>query len=215
MRLNLRGSIAVAAVTLVAAVAGAYGIARGPEEVGSERRIDAARLMNDLMSGAANIGGAFTLADTAGRRVSLGDFRGKVVVLYFGYTFCPDVCPTDLSTIAAMHAKLGGIRDRVQPVFVTLDPERDKPAALEAYVHAFSPDIVALTGASAAIREVALAYRVFYEKVRQPGSKHYVIDHTAFTFVIDANGEYAGFLPPGTGAERMGTVVREVLKTGA
>jgi protein SCO1/2 len=214
MRITLRGSIVIAAVTLVAAVAGAYAIARAPAEPGQERRVDAARLMNELMSGTANIGGAFTLTDTAGSRVSLADFRGKVVVLYFGYTFCPDVCPTDLRTIAAMHAQLGAARDRVQPVFVTLDPERDRPAALATYVHAFSPHIVALTGAPQDIRAVALAYRVFYEKVPQPGSKHYVIDHTAFTFVIDAGGEYAGFFPPGTGADRMGAVVRELLKTG-
>jgi protein SCO1/2 len=134
------------------------------------------------------------------------------VVLYFGYTFCPDVCPTDLLAIASMLDKLGADRDRVQPIFVTLDPERDRPAQIAAYVSSFSPRFVALSGTPEETRAVATSFKVFYEKVRQPGSTHYVIDHSAFTFVIDAEGNYAGFFPPGTGAERMAAIVRDVMQ---
>jgi protein SCO1/2 len=99
----------------------------------------------------------------------------------------------------------------VQPVFITLDPERDTPAQLRAYVKSFSPRFVALSGSENETRAVATSYKVFYEKVRPPGSSHYVIDHTAFTFVIDQQGKYAGFFPPGTRADRMAGVVREVV----
>ena len=207
-------AIALAGIAASGAIAAGYAVTRDAPRVETPRRVDAARLMNDLMAGTGTIGGPFALSDTSGRRVTLADFRGKIVVLYFGYTFCPDVCPTDLVTIAKAIDALGADRDKVQPLFVTLDPERDTPQQLAAYVKSFSPRIVALTGTPEEIRGVALLYRVFYEKVREKGSKHYVIDQTAFTYVIDADGAYAGFFPPGTGAERMAAVVRETTISG-
>lgn len=207
-------AVAFAAIAFGGAIAAGYAVTREAPRVETERRADAARLMNDLMSGTGTIGGPFTLSDASGRRVTLADFRGKVVVLYFGYTFCPDVCPTDLITIAKVLDRLGADRDKVQALFVTLDPERDTPQQLAAYVQSFSPRIVALTGTPAEIRSVALLYRVFYEKVRAKDPKQYVIDHTAFTYVIDATGAYAGFFPPGTEAERMAAVVRETTISG-
>lgn len=211
MRRRARVLLVVAAVLLATVVAGAYMNARDTPVDPDARRADAARLMNDLMSGNTPVGAPFTLADETGRRVSLADFRGKVVVLYFGYMFCPDVCPTDLLTIATVLKTLGAEAQKVQPVFVTLDPGRDKPAELARFVKSFSPRFVALRGSEAETREVATAYKVFYEKVLPPGSGQYVIDHTAFTFIVDAEGQYAGFFPPGTGADRMTLVVRDVL----
>jgi protein SCO1/2 len=211
VRVSKRGWFALAALFLASAIAAAYLDARGTPSGEAPRRADAARLMNDLMSGKGDIGGPFTLAGEGGKRVSLAGFSGKVVVLYFGYTFCPDVCPTDLHTIAAALDALGADRDKVQPVFITLDPERDTPAQLAAYVKSFSPRFVALSGTDKETRAVASAYKVFYEKVRPPGSSQYVIDHTAFTFIIDQQGKYAGFFPPGTGADRMTGVVRELV----
>lgn len=200
------GRAALLASVIAAAVALAGGYALGRElRVEPPRRADAARLMNELMAGNVPVGGPFTLADTEGKRVSLSDFRGKVVVLYFGYTFCPDVCPTDLSTIAAAVEKTD-----VQPVFVTLDPARDTPSQLATYIRSFGPRFIALRGSERETREVATAWKVFYEKVRQQNSPHYVIDHSAFTFVIDRDGNYAGFFPPGTGTERMAAAVRDV-----
>jgi cytochrome oxidase Cu insertion factor (SCO1/SenC/PrrC family) len=143
--------------------------------------------------------------------VSLSDFRGKVVLLYFGFTFCPDVCPIDLALIAQTLNSLGKSGDQVQPLFVTLDPARDTREVLRGYVAAFHPRIVALTGSEDEIRRVATSYKVFFEKVTAPGVKTYFIDHSAFTFLLDRNGKYVLFFPPGTPTLRMTARVREEL----
>lgn len=172
-------------------------------------RADAARLMNELMSGKAAVGIPFTLTNQHGKRVSLADFRGKLVLLYFGYTFCPDVCPTDLLAMAQTLKLLGKSGDQVQLIFVTLDPARDTRELLRGYAAAFHPRIVALSGNEGEIRRIATAYKVFYEKVTPPNSKTYFIDHAAFTFLLDRNGKYVLFFPPGTPADRMTAMVRE------
>ena len=183
-----------------------------PDETRSEdRRPDAARLMNELMAGKTPVGGPFTLDDPSGKPRTLEEFRGKVVLLYFGYTACADVCPTDLAVIGSMLRSLGGAGDAVQPLFVTLDPQRDTPEVLREYAAAFHPRLVALRGTEEETRRVARSYKVFYEKVRQPGGGAYVIDHSAFTFLIDRNGKYVAFSPPGTSADRMAVMVREAL----
>ena len=175
------------------------------------RRAEAAQFMNELMSGKAAVGAPFTLTDQYGKRASLADFRGKVVLLYFGFTYCPDVCPTDLFVIAQTIKALGKSGDQVQPIFVTLDPARDTRELLRGYVAAFHPRIVALTGSEDEIRQVATAYKVFFEKVTPPASKTYFIDHSAFTFLLDRNGKYVLFFPPGTPPKRMTATVREEL----
>jgi cytochrome oxidase Cu insertion factor (SCO1/SenC/PrrC family) len=175
------------------------------------RRAEAARLMNELMSGKVKIGAPFTLTNVHGKPVSLSDFRGKMVLLYFGYTYCPDVCPTDLLSIAYTLKALGKRGGQVQPLFVTLDPMRDTPEVLRSYAPAFHPRIIALTGSEEEIRRVATAYKVFFEKFTPPGAKTYFIDHSAFTFLLDRNGEYFLFFPPGTPPERMAAMVREQL----
>jgi len=175
------------------------------------RRADAARLMNELMSGKAPVGGPFTLTDQHGKRRSLSDFRGKLVLLYFGYTFCPDVCPTDLLAMARLMALMGADAEKLQPVFVTLDPARDTAAVLRDYAAAFDARIVALRGTEAETRRVATLYKTYYEKVGAAGSNNYVIDHTAFIYLIDREGRYVAFFPPGTTPERMQVMVREAL----
>lgn len=175
------------------------------------RRADAARLMQELMSGKAQVGGPFTLTDQHGKRRSLSDFRGKLVLLYFGYIFCPDVCPTDLAAIARLLALLGADADKVQTLFVTLDPARDTAALLRKYVAAFDARFVALRGTEAETRRVATLYKTYYEKVRPAGSNTYVIDHSAFIYLIDRAGRYVAFFPPGTTPERMQVMVRETL----
>jgi protein SCO1/2 len=167
--------------------------------------------MNELMSGKAPVGGPFTLTDQHGKRRSLSDFRGKLVLLYFGYTFCPDVCPTDLLAMARLMALMGADAGQVQPVFVTLDPARDTAAVLREYAAAFDARIVALRGSEAETRRVATLYKTFYEKPGAAGSKNYVIDHTAFIYLIDREGRYVAFFPPGTTPERMQVMVREAL----
>ena len=175
------------------------------------RRTDAARLMNDLMSNKAQVGGPFTLEDQFGKRRSLADFRGKPVLLYFGYTFCPDICPTDLAAMAQAIRTLDAAGKLLQPIFITLDPERDTHEILRNYAAAFHPRFVALRGSEEEVRRVATAYKIYFEKVRPPGSSVYLIDHMAFVFLLDRDGRYVAFFPPGTTAERMAVMVGEVL----
>jgi protein SCO1/2 len=179
------------------------------------RRADAARLMNELMSGKAAVGGPFTLTDQRGKRRSMSDFRGKLVLLYFGYTFCPDVCPTDLLALANLMRLMGKDAERLQAIFVTLDPERDTQALLRDYIAAFDKRFIALRGTEAETLRVATAYKTFYEKVPLAGTATYLIDHTAFIYLIDRNGKYASFFPPGTTPERMQVMVRELLEQPA
>lgn len=185
--------------------------ARAEDAPPEKRRAEAARLMNELMLG-RSVGGDFTLTDARGNRRSLAAFRGNIVVLYFGFVTCPDVCPTDLLAIGKAIDALGAQGGRVQPVFVTLDPERDRRAVLREYVANFHPRFVALTGKVDEIRRVAAAYKVFFEKVPAPGELGYTIDHSAFIYVIDAAGKYVGFLPPGTPADRLASLLREELR---
>ncbi len=189
----------------------AQGLPNRNETSSEEPRAQAARLMNELMSGKAAVGMPFTLANAYGKRVSLADFRGKLVLLYFGYTSCPDVCPTDLLAIAQTLKSLGKPGEQVQPLFVTLDPARDTPEVLRGYAAAFHPRLIALTGSEENIRRVATAYKVFYEKVRIERADLYLIDHAAFTFLLDRQGKYRLFFPPGTPPERMAVMVREQL----
>lgn len=163
------------------------------------------------MSGRHRVGAPFALLDPAGRRVELADFRGKLVLLYFGFAACPDVCPTDLSLIAQALRELGAAESQVQPVFITLDPQRDSPAVLREYAAAFHPRLVALTGTEEEIRRVATDYKVFFQRVQLPGKSQYSIDHTAYTFLLDRSGEFVILFPPGTPAERIAFMLREQL----
>jgi cytochrome oxidase Cu insertion factor (SCO1/SenC/PrrC family) len=167
------------------------------------QRLDAARLMSDLMAGRGHIGGAFSLTDQRGQPAGPAQWHGKIVLLYFGYTSCPDACPTDLAAIAAAIEALGPLGSQVQPVFVTLDPSRDKPELIGRYAESFNPRFAALHGSEAQTREVATAYKVYFEKVPKRGTDQYSIDHTSFTYVLDADGNYAGFFPPGTSGTRI------------
>ena len=213
--MSRRRTVRLAAWTSALLAAAMLGMAGAQETASEPRRLDAARLMNELMTGRGPIGGPFALPDQRGRRVGPAQWRGKVVLMYFGYTFCPDVCPTELSNIAAAIDALGPDGARVQPVFVTLDPLRDKPALIGTYAQSFNPRFAALGGTEGEVREVALSYKVFYEKVRKPGSDHYLIDHTSFVYLLNSEGRYVGYFPPGTSGRRMSEQVRAQLATHA
>jgi cytochrome oxidase Cu insertion factor (SCO1/SenC/PrrC family) len=193
-----------------AAIALAALLHLSPAAFAREPREEGAALMNELMSGKVAVGAPFALPDARGRKRSLGEFRGKVVLLYFGYTTCPDVCPTDLANIGKAMRLLGAAADGVQPLFVTIDPRRDTPALLRDYVAAFDPRFIALRGSESEVRGIARSYKVFFRKIARPGGD-YLIDHAAFTFLLDRSGKYVAFFPPGTPADRMATMVREVL----
>jgi protein SCO1/2 len=128
----------------------------------------------------------FNLRDVGGRRRSLADFRGHVLVVFFGFTHCPDACPTELFKLALAMKQLGTVRDRIQVLFITLDPERDTPAVLKSYVAAFDPRFVALTGTNSEIAAAAASFFVQFAKVGTGAD--YSIDHSTATYVIDAAG---------------------------
>ena len=150
---------ALAAIGFAAALAVLPGAAEEPDK-SAPRREEAARLMNDLMLG-REVGGDFALRDAHGRPRRLADFRGKLVLLYFGFTTCPDICPTDLREIGVAIRRLGAKGAAVQPIFITLDPARDKPAIIAEYIRNFHPRFVALTGTEDEVRAVARQYKVF------------------------------------------------------
>jgi protein SCO1/2 len=170
-----------------------------------------ARLMNELMSGTAAVGGPFTLADPDGRRRSLAEFRGQFVLLYFGYTSCADACPADLAQMAHAVTALGAQGAAIQPIFITLDPGRDTAAVLRNYAQAFHPRLLALRGTEAETRRIARLYKVAYRRVPQAGPGGYLLDHSAFTYVLDGEGKYLAFLPPGTPAERTAAMLRDLI----
>lgn len=143
----------------------------------------------------------FTLPDHHGKMRSLSDFRGKAVVVFFGYTQCPDVCPTTMAEMASVMQLLGPLADKVQVLFITVDPERDTPERLSEYVPSFDPRFLGLTGDKAATEKVAKEFRVFYQKVpgKQPGT--YTMDHTSGSYVFDPQGRLRLFVRHGQGAE--------------
>src|ERR1700733_941066 len=137
----------------------------------------AARMMDDLMYGRGTVGGPFTLTDQNGRTRSDSDFRGKLMIVYFGYTFCPDVCPADLMAITQALDALGPAAYQVQPIFITVDPERDTKLLAE-YVSAYNKSLSGVTGSPEEIRKVANAYKAFYAKLPGGRAGEYAIDHT-------------------------------------
>jgi cytochrome oxidase Cu insertion factor (SCO1/SenC/PrrC family) len=173
---------------------------------------DADRMAAELQAGGPGIGSDFRLRDASGRTRKLSEFRGKVVVLYFGYTFCPDVCPTDLAQVARAIRDLGRAGRDIQPVFVTLDPARDTPALLRRYAKAFHPRLLAVRGSEAEIRAVADAWRQYYRVVPGERPGEYSVEHAAYTYVIDRRGRFREAIPPGTPSRRMAEVFREALE---
>jgi protein SCO1/2 len=145
----------------------------------------------------------FALTDHTGKPRTLADFKGKAVVMFFGYTQCPDVCPTTMMELAGVMKELGPLADRVQVLFVTIDPARDTPALLAQYVPAFDPRFLGLYGDAAATDKVAKEFKVFYQKVpgKTPGS--YTMDHTAGSYVFDPQGNIRLFVQNGQGTESL------------
>ncbi len=153
----------------------------------------------------------FALVDHTGKPRTLADFKGKVVIMFFGYTQCPDVCPTTMAEMAGVMKELGPKADQVQVLFVTVDPERDTRQLLAQYVPAFDPRFIGLYGDAAATAKVAREFKVFYAKVpgKTPGS--YSMDHTAGSYVFDKSGKVRLFLRHGQGAAPIVHDIRQLL----
>ena len=195
--------------TVVLAALMLSGIAPLGAQTQSSR--SAAELMDAVMWNREPIGGPFALIDHDGKPRTNEDFRGKVMLVYFGFTYCPDVCPTDLQNIGLALDQLGPAGEQIQPLFITVDPERDTAEHLKDYVPMFHPRLVGLTGDAAAVHAAAAAYRTYYAKIPLKGDD-YTVDHSSFTYVVGADGQYLGFFPPGTPPERIAESLRPRLK---
>jgi protein SCO1/2 len=155
-------------------------------------------------SGAALIGGPFSLVGADGKPVTDRDFRGRYMLIFFGFTHCPDICPAELQVIAQALEQLGDKAKTVVPIFITLDPERDTPQAMANYVKSFGPNFVGLTGSPEAIEAAAKAYRVVYSKVENKGSAgDYSVDHSALVYLMDPEGRYVTHFSYGLSADQM------------
>ena len=159
----------------------------------------------------ANYASTLRLPDIDGQPRSLGDFKGKVVVLFFGYTQCPDVCPTTMAELAQVKKALGADGDKVQGVFVTIDPERDTAELLKAYLASFDPSFVALRGSAEQLAEAAKEFKVYYAKVPGKTPETYTMDHTAASFVFDTQGRIRIFERYGAGGEALQADIRQLL----
>lgn len=162
----------------------------------------------------AEFGREFSLVDHRGKPVTLADFRGKVLVVFFGFTHCPDVCPTTLAELAAARKQLGADAQRVQVALITVDPVRDTPEILASYVTAFDPSFLGLTGTPEQISQVAREFKVIYQKVDGRVAGQYSMDHSAGSYIFDAQGRLRLYVSYGQGAEVFAHDIAELLKSG-
>lgn len=160
-------------------------------------------------SGKALIGGEFSLTNQKGEPVTDKDFRGKYMLVSFGYTFCPDICPAELQLMTDAMEKLGDKQSEVVPIFITIDPARDTVEQMRNYVSNFHPRMVGLTGTEEQIKKTAEAYRVFYAKADtdNAGDDYYLMNHSAFIYLMDRNSEYLRHFPYGTNADDLAAAI--------
>ena len=161
----------------------------------------------------ANYAQGFTLTDAQGQRRSLQDFKGKVVVVFFGYTQCPDVCPTSLQELADTRRLLGSDGEKLQGVFVTVDPERDTPELLRAYMANFDPSLVAFVPTPDELAEIAKAFKIYYKKVDGKTPTSYTMDHSAGSYVYDTLGRLRLYARYGTGPQVLSEDIRTLLRS--
>ena len=155
-----------------------------------------------------------SLPDISGQPRSLADFKGKVTVVFFGYTQCPDVCPTTMAELAQVKKSLGADGDKLQGLFVTIDPERDTPQVLQSYLASFDPSFIALRGTTEQTQAAAKEFKIFYAKVPGKVEGSYTMDHTAGAFVIDRDGNPRLFERYGAGAQALLSDVKALLASG-
>ncbi|WP_424134477.1 SCO family protein [Roseomonas chloroacetimidivorans] len=210
-------ALRIAALLLILALGAIWGgafLARRPGEgIGASF----ARLLGNApapsaggvaVPGGVSIGGPFTLVDGDGKTVTQEDLRGKLALIFFGYTFCPDVCPTELQAVAQAMDLLGPQADQVRPVFITVDPERDTPAKVKDYVALFHPSITGLTGTPEQVARAARAWRVYYNKANPSGASDYLMDHSSYTYLMGRDGSLRALFRPGVPPEEMAATIR-------
>ena len=158
-----------------------------------------------------SIGGDFTLVDQNGATRHAQDFRDKLMLVYFGYTYCPDACPTALQDMSQAIDLLGEKADAVQPIFITIDPARDTVEQMKLYASNFHPRLIALTGTPEQIAEAAKGYRVYYEKGKGIDAENYLMNHTGFIYLMGRDSKYLSHFSPGVTAEQMATAIEKHL----
>ena len=154
----------------------------------------------------------FSLTDHNGKLRTLADFKGKVVVVFFGFTQCPDVCPTSMSELAEAKRLLGPDGDRLQGIFISIDPERDTPEVMKQYMASFDPSFLALYAAPEALPDLAKSYKVYYKKVDGKTPTSYTMDHSAGSYVYDPQGRIRLYHRYGSGAQALADDVKKLLK---
>jgi cytochrome oxidase Cu insertion factor (SCO1/SenC/PrrC family) len=165
-----------------------------------------------MTSGTALVGGPFSLVDQDGRRVTEKDFLGKYMLVFFGFTYCPDVCPTELQVMSAALDELGTAGNDIQPVFVSIDPERDTPVVVKQYVQNFHPRLMGLTGSAEEIATIARAYRVYYKKATSSAtSGDYELDHSTTIYLMDREGRFRKHFGYTTDAKGLAQDLREAI----
>ena len=205
----------MSAVRLRLALAIAVGLALGASAAVAVLPTVRERLIGPLKIrsvGRALVGGPFSLIDHTGKRVSEKDFAGEYLLVMFGFTYCPDVCPSELQLISEALDKLGPKAERIVPLFITIDPERDTPSHLASYVKSFHPCLIGLTGTASEIEAATKAYRVYARKTPDPKSTAgYTFDHSALIYLMGPDGAYRAHFSPGVSvdalAERLGSIV--------
>jgi protein SCO1/2 len=196
-RSKLVFALTVLLVALVTALAAIWLTRAGPGGTGT---------------GTALVGGPFTLTDQDGKRVTDQDFRGKYMLIFFGYTYCPDFCPSELQVMSAALDELGSEGDKIQPVFITIDPARDDAATLKIYVGNFHPRMIGLTGSEADIAAVAKEYRVYYAKAKGYEDKpDYLMDHSTILYLMGPDGNFVKHFTYGTDAKALAQDLREAI----
>jgi protein SCO1/2 len=168
------------------------------------------RVPEQTLSSSAQIGGPFTLDAADGRTVTDQTYRGKWLVIYFGYTFCPDACPTTLNNMSEAFDKLGSDASKVQPLFITVDPKRDTPQVMADYLKSFDPRIVGLTGSQAQTESVAKAYRV-YVAPQKTGGDDYLVDHSAYIYVVNPHGKFVNVIAGDAAGAEIAKKLREMI----
>lgn len=161
--------------------------------------------------GQVKIGGPFNLIGADGQTVTDQQFRGRFMLVYFGYTFCPDVCPTELQTVAASLAALGPDADKIAPLFITIDPERDTPKAMGEYTKQFDDRLIGLTGSAQQIATIAKEYRVYYARSDSKVASDYLMDHSSFIYLMGPDGTLRSLFRPGMSPQDLTTALKAQL----
>jgi protein SCO1/2 len=164
-----------------------------------------------ITTGEALVGGPFTLTSHTGERVSDESFRGKYMLLVFGFTYCPDVCPTELQVVSAALDEMGARAVDIQPLFVTIDPARDTPETLALYVKNFHPRLIGLTGTEEEIKNIASAYRVYYARAKGGSGADYLMDHSSIIYLMDRDGRFLKHFSYSTDATRLAQGITQAI----